>query len=76
MKASPWLVLVVLQLPTLNCNFIFAGAHGYSLEPSSLLKVADEIGTSGIVHRKPDPQPKNTEYCLPGPCPENTFRIS
>ena len=42
--------------------FIFACARGYNIDPSSLLKVADEITTSAISFTENHPEPKNREY--------------
>merc|ERR1712000_111741 len=43
-------------------DFIFACARGYNLDPSSLLRVADDITISATLFCKKHPEPKSREY--------------
>jgi hypothetical protein len=43
-------------------DFIFACARGYSLDPSSLLQVTDDITLSATLFCKKHPEPKNRRY--------------
>ena len=43
-------------------DFIFAYARGYNLDPSSLLKVTDDIAISATSFCKKHPEPKNRKY--------------
>jgi hypothetical protein len=43
-------------------DFIFACARGYNLDPSSLLKVIDNITISATLFCKKQPKPKNRKY--------------
>lgn len=45
-----------------HCRLYFACARGYSLDPSSLLKVTDDITISATSFCKKHPEPKSRKY--------------